>query len=331
MSDMNVGLIGCGVMGGSLSGALEQVEQAALVAVFDPDAEAARQVAAERGVQAESALETMLSREDIRGVIIAAPPFLHRELCVAASEAGKHVFVEKPLAPTVADCDEIIAAAERAGVKLMVGQVCRYHAIHGGVKRIVDSGDVGDPIFMQVARTGGPWSGVWAKSWRASREKSGGILMEINAHEIDFMLYVCGKATSVFASGGRYVSTDLDYPDVAAVTLQFESGATGFLHSSMASALGGYGGHLDGTEGAIRFPALFMEDPEVKLKRFDGEQETRPLQDPGNPVAAELAAWVGAVLNDHEPEVTGMDGRAVVEVAEAAYESIESGRPVTIG
>ena len=328
---MNVGLIGCGVMGGSLSAGLAEVDAAKLVAVFDPDAGASKALAEKHGAAVESDLGGLLAREDVRGVIIASPPFLHRELCIAASEAGKDVFVEKPLATTIDDCDAVIAAAERAGIKLMVGLVCRYHPIHSTVRKLVNAGEIGEPLHMYVARLAGPWGGVWEKDWRLSREKSGGVLMEINSHEIDFMRHVCGEVESVYAAGGIYVNNNVDYPDVTVVTLHFKNGATGCLQSCIATAHGRYSGRIDGTEGMIDFPFLSMENPTVQVKRFDSELETRQVESSGSSVVQELAAWVHAVLNDHEPEITGRDGRAAVQIAVAAYDSIESGKVVQIG
>jgi predicted dehydrogenase len=330
MELMNVALIGCGVMGDSLATCLADVDTARLITVFDPDAEAAAKFGEKHGAEVESDLGGLLNRDDIRGVIIAAPPFLHRELCMSASEAGKDIFVEKPLATTVGDCDAVIAAAESAGIKLMVGLVCRYHPVHGTVKRLVSAGEIGEPIHMYVDRLTGPWGDIWGKDWRQSREKSGGVLMEINAHEIDFMRHVCGDVETVYAAGGRYVNKTVDYPDVAILTLRFKNGATGCLQSSIASAHGRYSGRIDGTEGTIDFPFLSMQNPTVQVKRFDGELETRQIEVTGNSVTKELAAWAHAVQHDHEPEITGRDGRAAVQIAVAAYDSIESGKAVRI-
>jgi len=330
MEVMNVGLIGCGLMGDSLATCLADVEGARLVAVFDPDAGASGKLAEKHGAEVNADLGGLLDRDDIRGVIIAAPPFLHRKLCVDASESGKDIFVEKPLATTIDDCDVVIAAAESAGVKLMVGLVCRYHPVHSAVKNLVTAGEIGAPIHMYVDRLTGPWGKIWEKSWRLSSEKSGGVLMEINAHEIDFMRHVCGEVETVYAAGGKYLNMNVDYPDVLTVTLHFKNGAVGCLLSSIATAHGRYSGRIDGTEGTIDFPFLSMQNPTLQVHRFDGEAETRQIETRGNSVTMELSAWVDAVRNDREPEITGLDGRAAVEVALAAYESIETGKAIRI-
>ena len=81
--------------------------------------------------------------------------------------------------------------------------------------------------------------------------------MEINAHEIDFMRWTCGEVTSVYGAGGQYVQEDTDYQDVVLASLNFENGAVGLLHSSHASAVGGYGGRVDCEKGSIYFPQIW--------------------------------------------------------------------------
>jgi predicted dehydrogenase len=317
-------------MGQSLGQALAGIPNAKLAAVYDPLKEAAEAAAEKLGAPFDTDIAKFLSRKRLDGVIVASPPFKHKD--VAATKAGKHLFLEKPLAPNVRDCDSIIRAARKAGVKLMVGQVCRYHAMHRKVRDMVVEGAIGTPVFMHVYRIGGGWGGVWAKSWRLSRKKSGGTLMEVNAHEIDFMRFVCGDVKSVYAAGGRYIHDNIDYPDLAAVTLVFKSGAVGFLHSSQVSTLGGYGGRVDGTKGTLHFPSIWGEGAGIHHKRWDSEATFIPasgLSVP-NPVQTEVAEWLKAIRNNTEPPIPGEVGRAAVQVAEAAYESIETGKPVVL-
>ncbi|MDA1141962.1 MAG: Gfo/Idh/MocA family oxidoreductase [Planctomycetota bacterium] len=332
MKTLKIGLIGCGVMGRSLAKSLLNIDCAKLAVVCDPFSEAARAAAKEFGVPSSTEVNTVLGRKRLDGVIVATPPFKHKEVCNAAAKAGKHVFVEKPLAATVKDCNSIIRAAKQAKIKLMVGQVCRYHGVHRRVRDMVKEGAIGDPIYMHVHRIGGGFGGIWAKSWRNSRKMSGGTLMEVNAHEIDFMRFVCGEVVKVYAAGGNFVSPETDYPDVASLTLHFEGGAIGHLHSSSASAIGGFGGRVDGTKGSLHFPQFWGAEGGIHHKRHGEETNFIPASDIKvlEPVQAELEAWLNAILNDEEPEIPGAEGRANVHVAEAAYESIETGRVIEL-
>ena len=123
---LGVGVIGCGLMARELAAALhEAAPEAKLVAGYDPFAPSRAEFCARVGAKEAEALEQLLAREDVGAVLIASPNYLHKEHTLAAAAAGKHVFCEKPMALTVADCDEMLAAAERAGVKLMVGHSTR--------------------------------------------------------------------------------------------------------------------------------------------------------------------------------------------------------------
>ena len=332
MKTLNIGLVGCGVMGSGLAKALSGIDGANLAVVCDPVKDAAKGLGEELGVPYTDDLEKVLGRKRIHGIIGAPPPFKHREVAVAAAKAGKHVFIEKPFAANLKDCDAIIRAVRRAKIKLMVGQVCRFHPFHRKIRDMVAEGSIGDPVFMHVYRIGGGWGGIWAKSWRMSRKMSGGTLLEVNAHEIDFMRFVCGDIKSVFAAGGIYKQTEADYPDLAAVTMNFASGAVGFLHSSQVSAIGGYGGRIDGTEGSLNFPSIWGDGSGIHFRKSDGSNGFIPAADltAPDPVQLELSAWLDSIRHDTEPPIPGSEGRAVVEIAEAAYESIETGKVVEL-
>jgi len=332
MTKLGVGLISCGVMGTSLAKACNELEHARIVAVSDIDKEKAEKLAKELNAPYDLDYHNLLGRKDVEAVIVASPGFLHREMTVAAAKTKKHVFSEKPMATNLADCDAMIAACREAGVKLMVGQVCRFHGVHSKVKELASSGEMGKPTCMMVARIGGGWGGVWAQSWRMSLAKSGGALMEINAHEIDFMRFVCGDVQSVQAVGGKYRQLDADYPDIALVSLRFKSGAVGLLHSSMATAIGAYGGRVDCANGSINFPTIWGKDAGITYGKFGEAAKTIPAADikVELPVRHELRCFVDAVLKDETPAVPGEEGRAAVEVAVAAYRSIETGKPVEL-
>lgn len=334
MDKFGVGVIGCGIMGRSLAHSAQSLEHVEVLRVSDLDEPRAKKLAAEVNAEHNLDYHDLLADERIHGVFIASPPFMHRQMTVDAANAGKHVFSEKPMAPTLEDCDAMIQAAHRNGVKLTIGLVCRYHATHSKVREIVHSGKVGKPVCMMVHRIGGPWKlGSYAADWRLQREKSGGSLMEISTHEIDFMRWTCGEVKTIYAIGGTYVQREADYPDVVLASLSFENGSVGLLHSSQVSAIGGYGGRVDCESGSIYFPHIWGKDVSIHIKTFDGDEISTPISeiDGEEPVRREIRAFVDAVLNDSTPPITGADGRAAVEIALAAYQSVESGQPVNCG
>src|SRR5437868_4423406 len=127
VSDLGVGLIGCGAMGRGLAKALKEIEGARLAGVADVDPAALAASQAELEAPGFASAEALLEQPGVQAVIIASPGFQHRPLTELAAAAGKAVFVEKPMATTTADCDAMIGAAERAGVLLMVGLVLRFY------------------------------------------------------------------------------------------------------------------------------------------------------------------------------------------------------------
>jgi len=332
MSALSVGLIGCGVMGRSLmKGCVELGDRVKVVAASDVDADTRTAFCSEFGANSYATVEAMLGAEDLDAAIVATPPFLHRAVVEALADAGVNVFCEKPLAANVADCDAMIARCRERGVAFMVGQVCRYHGVHSKVKELVAGGDFGRPLCMIVRRLGGGFGGVWSKPWRRQRTMSGGNLMEINAHEIDFMRWVCGEAKCVKAVGTKHPESQADFPDAVIATIEFADGAIGSLHSSSISSISAYGGRVDCEQGSLHFPAIWGEGAGIHIKRGD-QADFIPAGDikVETPVTHELRVFFEAVSEGREPPVTGEDGRAAVEIAEAAYLSIDEGRSVTL-
>jgi len=332
MDRLNVGVIGCGSMGRSLVKASEPLESVRISAVSDLNEEAAQELAKSTGAKVFTDYREMFDSGGLDAVIVASPPFLHCEMTVAAAEAGLHVFCEKPMSTNKADCVKMIEACEGAGVKLMIGQVCRYHAVHSKVKELVASGELGPPVCMVVRRLSGGYGGAFKVPWRLTRAKSGGALMEINAHEIDFMRWVCGDVASVFATGPRTADSNVDYPNPVLLSMQFKSGAIGLLHSSHMSRVGAYGGRVDCEKGGLDFPSIWGEGAGITVASADGASRFIAAADikVETPTTHELRAFADAVREDKEPEVTGRDGMAAVEIAEAAYRSIEMQQPVAL-
>ncbi|MFP4057595.1 MAG: Gfo/Idh/MocA family protein [Candidatus Brocadiia bacterium] len=332
MATIGLGLVGCGNMGASLARGLGEVEAGELVAVYDERAQAARELADATGARACSSYEELLGGSGVEAVLVASPQFAHREHTVAAAGAGKHVFCEKPMATSLADCDAMLDACRQAGRLLMIGQVCRYHAVHAKVHELVAGGGLGPPVCMEVHRLGKPWGGQWDQHWRLDRAKSGGNLLEVNAHEIDFMRWVCGDVAAVYAAGGRYLDQRLNYPDLAVVTLHFASGAKGLVHAGSVSLLGGYGGRVDCRAGSLAFPTIWGGDAGIHVARAGEEPGFLPASElaGANPVAAELGDFLDAVASGRPAPVPGEEGRAAVEAGLAAYRSIETGAPVEL-
>jgi len=331
MEKIGIGVIGCGGMGSSLANSAKTLEHVEVLRVSDVDESRAKNLANQLSVEYDLAYHELFKHDEIQAVLVATPPFMHSQVTVDAASAKKHVFCEKPMAPTLEACDAMIKAAQENGVKLTIGLVCRYHATHSKVRELVHSGELGKPVCMMVSRIGGRWGGGHP-SWRFKRELSGGSLMEINAHEIDFMRFVFGDVKSVYAVGGTYVQFEADYPDVMVVSLNFKNGAVGTLHSSHVSAIGAYGGRVDCENGSIYFPGIWGGGATITYQKVGESAQTIPISEikVEEPVKHEIRRFVDAIIKNEEPLITGYDGRAAVEIALAAYQSVETGEKVDL-
>lgn len=331
MSQLGVGLIGCGGMGRALGTQLLQVEQARLVGVADVNAEAVARASTELGAAGFDSAEALLANPEVEAVVIASPPFQHRPLTELAASRGKHIFVEKPMAAKPEDCDPMMEAAAKAGVTLMVGQVLRYYPTWAHIIEQVRSGAIGTPMGITVTRIGGGWGG-WSQPWRNSLEMSGGLLMEVNAHEIDFMCQIGGDVTRVYAEADHYCEGTEDYPNLYFVSLRFASGAVGLLHASTVSALNDLSGKIQGSEGTIIYTNGFSADGEIRYAKRDGQPETLRVGDieVEQPVRKELRLFVESVQSGTPPPVPGPEGKRNVAIAMAAYESARTGVPVSL-
>lgn len=147
----------------------------------------------------------LLSHEEIDAVVISVPNYLHREVAVAFLEAGKHVFLEKPVAPTLEDCDAILAAAERSGKVLQIGLVYRYSNVYKRMAEVVKSGRLEDVMMMWCKEFRDPFP---PSEWFYDAGKSGGALVEKDCHHFDIFNWMIGaNPVRVFASGGQHVIT----------------------------------------------------------------------------------------------------------------------------
>ena len=317
-------------MGMALAEQAATVDDAELAVCCDIDEDKARAAADKLGADLCTSTDQLFARQDVDGVIIAAPNFLHKQIAVAAAGAGKHIFCEKPMALCKADCQAMIDAARAAGVKLMVGQVLRYVSPYVWIDELLRSGELGEPFGIQITRIGGGWaSGVYAAPWRMKRETCGGPLYEINQHEIDFIRRIMGEVSSVVAMMDNFVSQDeFDYEDFAYVLMDFQSGGKGCLLGGHSAVLGCYDGKIYATGGT-----LYFDSTNGELLYMAKGQEARRLpysEVPGyeNGVRREVREWVEACLGDTAPPIPGEEGMANVEIAQAAHLSAQEGRIV---
>jgi myo-inositol 2-dehydrogenase/D-chiro-inositol 1-dehydrogenase len=331
-SILGCALIGPGNFGRSLAQALAADERARLAGVLGATAEESAAASAALGGRAYAGIDTLLRDPAAQAVLIATPSHTHAELAVAAAGAGKHVFCEKPMALSVAECDAMIAAAKQAGVALMVGQVQRYFPLLAEARRLARSGELGAPMTALMYRH--DMLRRQPGSWLQRREHVGGLLHQSCVHELDWLRFTLGEVVEVFARGTpAAIQPGLDFPDAAEISLRFESGCIATLSACMTSYVEQHGGAVQCTQGGVAF------DMRAGALRWGagrgGGAESRRAEyerGVGHSIAtrAELRAFVDAALGQAPVPIPGEEGRANIEVIQAALISIAERRPVAL-
>ena len=323
---INFGLIGCGSMGAYLSERFNGLEEGSIVAVSDIDPTMGKSLAAKIEADYVPDLDELLGRKDLKAVIVAAPNHLHADLTIKAASAGKHVFCEKPMALSLADCDRMMQAANKNGVKLMVGHVLRLFPTFTKIKEIIDEGAIGKISSISMRRLA---KLDLESSWRRDKGLSGGGLFEVSIHELDYMRYLAGEVEEVYSLMNGHRPGEINYEGSALVTLRFANGAIGDLNSSTVSSINIYDGVIQGdrgtlflnkTEGSINYVSTDGTEKEIGIKDIKGE----------DPYRAELRNFIHSILKGERLLFDGEDGRKVVEIVEAAFMSQSTRAPVKL-
>lgn len=331
---IKIGLIGVGRIGKMFAHTLAfSVAEADLVAVADLNEETARQAAGKYGAGAwYNDYRRLLDRKDIEAVVIATPTHTHVEVAKAAAAAGKQIFCEKPLGLTLADNDEVIHAAQVAGVRLQVGLNRRFDAAYVAAKRLIDEGTIGQPVMIKlVGRDPRRTSLEFAR-----RENSGGMILDMGIHDFDTARWLMGSEVErVSTEGGCLAYPELKEAgdiDNAVINLRFSNGTIGnvdlsrnavYGHDVRSEVLGTKGGLIVGKD---RYTDL------VLMKENNVSHDTVPyfMERFSAAFAEEIRGFIACIVAGTEPLVTGADARAAMRIGLAATLSLDEGRPVLV-
>lgn len=311
------GLIGTGWIGRfhaeSLAG---RVPGATLVAVADPNIEAAHSIGAPRAYADPAEL---IADPTIDAVAISSPAATHTDLVVAAAQAGKHVFCEKPMALTLEDADRAIRAAETAAVALQVGFNRRFASDFAAAHDAITAGDIGTPqLLRSLTRDPGITADV------AARVKPWTIFNETLIHDFDTLCWLNpgARVTEVYAQAAALIHpqfADAGFLDTSVVQLRFDNGAFGIAEASF-QAVYGYDvrGEIFGSNGVLLAGREPADAPKLNTELFH------------DAYVAQLAHFVDSVVAGVTPSVTGHDARVALEIALAAAESVRTGGPAAL-
>jgi len=332
-SKVTVGLIGAGRIGRLHARHLAfHIPEAELVAVADVVLEAAQQCAAEFGVpRATQDPRAVLEDPEVDAVVICSSTDTHTQFIEAAAAAGKHIFCEKPIDVDLSRIDRALAAVERAGVKLQVGFNRRFDPSFRRAREVVASGRIGQPHLLRItSRDPEPPPIEYIR-------RSGGIFLDMTIHDFDMARYLIGsEVDEIYAVGGVMVDPAIGEAgdiDTAVVVLRFKNGVVGTIDNSRR-AVYGYDQRVEvfGSEGVVTVGNRAPDT--VTIGDVEGVHGPRPLyffvERYMDAYVAEMKGFIHSILEDTDPPVTGLDGRAPVVMAYAAQKSLEEGRPVRL-
>jgi predicted dehydrogenase len=338
MDKLRIGIIGSGFMGRTNAETVTRyLKRAELVAIAGGSRAAA--LAQDYGVVAES-VSALMARHDIDAVLISTPHAEHAGQAVEAAEHGKHILLDKPMATSVADCDRILAATRKAGVKIMIMFGQRFRVCNIEARRLIREGAIGDVkmVLELILASGGlkslpPWQ---------SRPENIGPFIGHAVHNIDRIRWLTGKEiTSVSAQMQRDPSTGNELSTMALLSLTGGAMATVWESWGVPAPIfprSASGAWISGETGCLDLDAY----GELRLNQ-NGAWQVVAVQPPidwagqGMLAPVRMAAYqaqhqefVDSILENRTPTVTGEDGRAAVAVAEAAYRSAAEGRTIQL-
>ena len=321
MADMSFALIGCGGIADAYADAIAGVVDARLVAVVDPAAARAAQLAERTGAVAYADLAELPACD---AALVLTPPNTHEQISCALLRRGAHVLCEKPLAPSVEAADRMLAAARGAGRRLMMGSKFRFTPDVQDARRLLDEGACGDVVLYENVFC----SHVdMTARWNSRPEVSGGgVLIDNGCHSVDLARYLLGPLARVQTQFGRRVQ-DLEVEDTARMLFQSRSEALGSIDLSWSvhKQTDAYV-RLIGTAGTVEIGWRGS-----RWKPVDGEWRSFGVGYQKVPAfRAQLQNFAAACRGEAAPIIDDTDARASVVVIDCAYRAAREERWVTI-
>ena len=327
----NIGSIGCGYWGPNLIRNFIQLNRSDVKRVADLDTgRLAHMKKLYPTVETTTDYRTIIQDPDIDVVAVATPVATHHRLAGEAIDAGKHVFVEKPMAASRAEARDLVNRAKAKRVKLMVGHTFLYTAAVCKMKEIIDSGDLGEIYYISSQRLN---LGLFQPDIN--------VLWDLAPHDISIMLYLLGqRPESVSAVGAAHINPVIE--DVAVLTMRFARNVVGFIQTSWLDPDKIRRMTVVGSKKMMVFDDM---QPSEKIKIYDKGVETPrhydtfaefhyaykygdiiiPRLDGTEPLATELSHFLDCIENDRQPLSDGENGLQVVEILEAASKSLKNG------
>ena len=328
MEKLRVGIIGLGGIARAHCEAIAALDNVEIVAVADLFEEKRREYMEKYDIPRGYASHTeLLADDEVEAAAVVLGHQLHHRLTIDACNAGKHVLVEKPMALSLTQCDEMIAAAAANKVKLMVGYTQHFYGTSLKAKEILDSGELG-PLITAVCYMSKNWGAAWRRPQYRSRYHGGGMWLTNGVHVVDRLTWMmASQAVSVSAAIGtraHYQASD----DSATAFIRYKNGLAGVAVAvGFADGAPNYECQVICANGTLRF----SQHGEKYVKVGKGDRwEDVPFDDPPTEMYNEWKAFAESIAQNIEPPTPGEYGRHIMEILFAAEQSALSGRETVL-
>jgi len=323
MDKLRVGIIGAGYIGGVHAGQLSRDDRVRVAAVHDSINERAQLLARATGADIASGADELI--KGIDAVYITTPNTKHTAIALAALEAGKHVFCEKPLATSISDAQAVLEAASRSNAVFQVGHNRRFAPVYAILKRLLEESGPAHSAHIKMNR-----GELIKPEWVGDPQVTGGFLYETPIHMFDMVRFLFGEVARLDAAGSSH-----EYPetDDFSVLLRFKSG----MHATMAtSADASWLFPFERVEVFCHHQTFVTREMEsiTRSDGMDGRHLTQTMQQLSKEekwgYAQEDRAFVDSVVYGTPVTVTALDGFKSVELVDACYRSVRAGKRVEL-
>ena len=297
---------------------LKNSGKAEVVAIWDDDIQRGSEWAEKIGVEFEKDLDKLLSRDDIDAVVCCAPTTAHAEVMIKAANAGKHIFTEKALAPTVKECNEIKEAVEKSGITFVISYPQRGRSFIKFAKDMLEKGAFGTVTNVRMRDAHSGISNGWLPEyWFEEKDAAGGAMMDLGCHPMYILAYLLGKPKRVSGIFTSPFGTKVDENAVAVI--EFENGAIGVAETGFISYASPQTFEIYGTEGTLI--AHGDDDVRFRSKKFECVLNDFFTPDIPENSDAPIIQFVDACINGTgSPESLGIDDAiALTELLENSY------------
>lgn len=328
-ASLGIGIVGAGSFGARHAEAIAALDDVRLVAAMRTNPAALAEFTARFGGRGYTDTAALLADPAVDAVVIATPHHLHTAAVEAAAQARKHILLEKPMAPSLAECDRILAATARAGVTLMLGHTSQFAPAYRLAKAMLDAGEMGD-IVLGISTMSKFWFEPNRRDWHLDRATGGGMWLTAGIHCLDRLTWLMGSpVTRVSAQlGARFHDQAAD--DAGLIFLRYANGAAGTVVSV---------GYRDGAPKHLT--ELTCTRGMLTIDYAGGvtvgkNEQWRSVPDSASDDwmhAALVEEWRGfaaAIRSGGQPPVTGAYGRHIMAAVFAAEESSQLQREVSV-